>query len=100
MLCRVVRQTLTDVSEVRTAIHHRGDDDRGSKYLCNVGQPLPTTRRNIPEDNHLHTCRRENLKSHNIKYASWNKLKDENKLRIDKDVKVAVSYLKSASAFA
>jgi hypothetical protein len=23
-----------------------------------------TTRRNIPEDSHLHTCRRENLKSH------------------------------------
>jgi hypothetical protein len=25
-----------------------------------------TTRRNIPEDSHLHTCSRENLKSHDI----------------------------------
>jgi hypothetical protein len=25
-----------------------------------------TTRRNNPEDSHLHTCRRENLKSHII----------------------------------
>jgi hypothetical protein len=27
-----------------------------------------TTRRNNPEDSHLHTCRRENLKSHNMNY--------------------------------
>jgi transcriptional regulator of met regulon len=26
-----------------------------------------TTRRNIPEDSHLHTRRRENLKSHDVK---------------------------------
>jgi hypothetical protein len=26
-----------------------------------------STRRNIPEDNHIHTRRRENLKSHDLK---------------------------------
>jgi hypothetical protein len=32
-----------------------------SETLVNFYQ---ATRRNIPEDSHLHTCRRENLKSH------------------------------------
>jgi hypothetical protein len=36
-------------------LHHQGD------------RPDQTTRRNIPEDSHLHTRRRENLKSHLIK---------------------------------
>jgi hypothetical protein len=35
-------------------------DDGGSKHLWNVGQLL---RDYIPEDNHIHTLRRENLKS-------------------------------------
>jgi hypothetical protein len=41
-----------------------------------------TTRRSIPEDSHLHTRRRENLKSHLIKYRptdleSWNMRTDK-----------------------
>jgi hypothetical protein len=32
-----------------------------SETSIKVGQ---TTRHNIPEDDHFHTCRRENLKSH------------------------------------
>jgi hypothetical protein len=41
---------------------HRPDDG-GNKHLWNVGKLL-TTRRNKPEDSHLLTHRRENLKSH------------------------------------
>jgi hypothetical protein len=36
-----------------------------SETLGNFHQ---TTRRNNPQDSHLHTCRRENLKSHNFSY--------------------------------
>jgi hypothetical protein len=35
-------------------------------HLSNVGLFKQTTRRCIPESFHLHTCRRENLKSHNL----------------------------------
>jgi hypothetical protein len=47
-----------------------------------------TTRRNIPEDHHLHTRRRENLKSHIIifvshKYESYSLiLREEYKLKV------------------
>jgi hypothetical protein len=44
-------------------LHYRPDDG-DSKLLLIVGQYLQTTRRNIPEDSHLHIRRRENLKSH------------------------------------
>jgi hypothetical protein len=39
--------------------HHQGDEDSPVKSY-------QTTRRNIPEDSHVHTCRRENLTSHGI----------------------------------
>jgi hypothetical protein len=54
--CR--QQKFTDVSEV----HHPGFLTMKvvTKSSVNFYQ---TTRRNIPEDNHLHTRRRENLKS-------------------------------------
>jgi hypothetical protein len=47
----------------------RGDycdcpNDRGSKYLWNLGQFHKFTRRNVPESSDLQTHRRENLKSH------------------------------------
>jgi hypothetical protein len=48
-------------SLVETGRHFSCPDDGGSKYLWNIGQFLPDY---IPEDSHLHTCRRENLKSH------------------------------------
>jgi hypothetical protein len=35
------------------------------------GNVYQTTRRNIPEDSHLHTSRRENLKSHTVNII-WN----------------------------
>jgi hypothetical protein len=38
-----------------------------SETLVNFSQ---TTRRNNPEDNHLHTRRRENLKSHKRNFIS------------------------------
>jgi hypothetical protein len=38
-------------------------DDGGSKYLWNVGKLYQSTRRYNPDDSHLHTHRRENLKS-------------------------------------
>jgi hypothetical protein len=55
MLCRVVWYTFTDVSEVLTACTIR------AMPLVNVYQ---NTGNNIPEDSHLHTRRRQNLKSH------------------------------------
>jgi hypothetical protein len=39
-------------------------DDEGSKHLWTSANLHQTTRRNNPEDSHLHTRRRENLKSH------------------------------------
>jgi hypothetical protein len=51
MLRRVVWYELTDVSKVLTA----------SKTKVNFYE---TTRRNIPEDSHLHTRRRKNLEFH------------------------------------
>jgi hypothetical protein len=54
-------------------LHHQGDESlialmmeagSSSETAVNVYQ---TTRRNNPEDSHLRTCRRENLKSHNGK---------------------------------
>jgi hypothetical protein len=57
---------LTGVSEVLIASIMRASeclrpDDGGSKHLI-----YQTTRRNVPEDSHLHT-RRENLKSHKLR---------------------------------
>jgi hypothetical protein len=40
--------------------HHQGPDDGGSKDLWNVGKFLPDYN---PEDSHLRTHRRENLKT-------------------------------------
>jgi hypothetical protein len=45
--------------------HHQGDE---SETLVNFYQ---TTRRNNPEGSHLHTCRRENLKSHKFSMCSF-----------------------------
>jgi hypothetical protein len=39
-----------------------------SETSVNVYQ---TARRNIPEDSHFHTCRRENLKFHPYTSSSW-----------------------------
>jgi hypothetical protein len=36
---------------------------RGACYL-HISALMMEARRNNPEDSHLHTCRRENLKSH------------------------------------
>jgi hypothetical protein len=91
MLCRVVWQKLTDVSEVFTTSslgYYRATDylirapdrdilvafwseslwsdrpdDRGSKYLRNVGQFLPEYMAQRSR-RHLHAGCRENLKSH------------------------------------
>jgi hypothetical protein len=46
-------------------LHTHRPDYVGSEHLWNVGQFLRGTRRNIPEDSHLHIRRSENLKSHN-----------------------------------
>jgi hypothetical protein len=51
-----------------TTLHHQGialmmEAPSTSETLVNFYQ---TTRRNIPEDNHLRTHRRENLKSHRL----------------------------------
>jgi hypothetical protein len=54
MLRRVVPQKLSDVSEVRS------DSIIASVTSVNF---CGMSRRNIPEDNHLHDHRRENLKS-------------------------------------
>jgi hypothetical protein len=47
-------------------LHHQGDthhpDDGGSKHLWNIGKLLPGTRSYNPEDSHLRTHCRENLK--------------------------------------
>jgi hypothetical protein len=43
-------------------------DDGGSKRLSKVRNFYQTTRRNIPEDSHLHTRRREIVKSHHFYY--------------------------------
>jgi hypothetical protein len=59
-------------------LHNQGNDEC-SEHLWNVGK-LPytckTTRRNNPEDSHLHTSRSENLKSHEADYIwpIWAKL--------------------------
>jgi hypothetical protein len=50
----------TDVSEVLAAAHRPDDGGSTSETSVNVYQ---TTRRYNPEDSHLHTRRRENLKS-------------------------------------
>jgi hypothetical protein len=56
-------------------ITHQLTQDRpdagGSKYHWNVGK-LRTTRHCNPEDNHLHTHRRENLKSYLENYTVSN----------------------------
>jgi hypothetical protein len=55
---------MTDVSEMVTAsIIEELEAVSTSETSVNIYQ---TTRRNIPEDSHLHTSRRENLKSHQL----------------------------------
>jgi mannose/fructose-specific phosphotransferase system component IIA len=64
MLRRATWQNYNDVSEELVAainITLIMDAVSTSKTSVNFYQ---TTRRNIAEDSHLHTCRRENLKSH------------------------------------
>jgi hypothetical protein len=59
---RVVWYILTVVSEVlTTSIITAMEAVSSSETSVNIYQ---TTRRNIPEDSHLHARRRENLKSH------------------------------------
>jgi hypothetical protein len=76
MLCRVVWQTFTDVSEVLVAAIIRAIT---SETSVNFYQ---TTRRNIPEVSNLHTRHRENLKSHQEKEdrlfydRNWNRRLD------------------------
>jgi hypothetical protein len=63
MLRHVVWDNFTEVSEVFTASINRApmmESVSTSETSVNFYQ---TTRRNIPEDRHLHTRRRENLKS-------------------------------------
>jgi hypothetical protein len=59
---------LTDVLEFHTAfiiiLALTMEAESTSETLISFYQ---TTRRNIPEDSHLHTRRRENLKSHMLK---------------------------------
>jgi hypothetical protein len=64
MLRRVVWYKFTDVSEVLIAsiiIAMMIEAASTSEMLLNLYQ---TTRRNVPQDDHLHTRRRENLNSH------------------------------------
>jgi hypothetical protein len=65
MLLRVVWCKFTEVSEVLAAFIIRAialiEAERISEMSVNFYQ---TTRHNIPEDSHLHTHRREKLKSH------------------------------------
>jgi hypothetical protein len=60
MLHRVVWYKFTEVSEV-LATYRMIEAAISSETSVNLYQ---TTRCNIPEDSHLHTCRRENLKFH------------------------------------
>jgi hypothetical protein len=63
MLRRVVWYILIDVSEELTMsiIREEEEVEIPSETSVNIYQ---TTRRNIPEDNHLHTLRRKSLKVH------------------------------------
>jgi hypothetical protein len=45
--------------------HHERDDGAADTHETSVNF-YQTTTRNIPEDSHLHACRRENLKYHQI----------------------------------
>jgi hypothetical protein len=51
-----------------TSMQHHSDD--GRKILGNVYKLHQTTRRNDPEDSHLHIRRRENLKLHRGIYSA------------------------------
>jgi hypothetical protein len=63
MLRRVVWWKFTDFSEVLTVSIRALTMDAASTFETSVNF-YQTTWRNIPEDSHLHTRRRENLKSH------------------------------------
>jgi hypothetical protein len=68
MLRRVVRFQLTDVSAVvTTSIVRDMSIASTSETSVNLGD---TTWRNIPEDSHVHNCRRENLKFHHCMMVS------------------------------
>jgi hypothetical protein len=66
MLRRVVWYKFTDVSEMfaTSIIKVNRPDDGGSKRLRKSVKFYQTKRSNIPEDSHLRTRCRENLKSH------------------------------------
>jgi hypothetical protein len=65
MFRRVLRQKFADISEVLTASIIRATMEAASTSgtSLNIYQ---TTRRNIPEDSHLHNRRRENLNSYHV----------------------------------
>jgi hypothetical protein len=64
MLRHVVRYKITDVSEVLAAsIITTGLMMEAASTSETSGNFYQTTRRNNPEDSHLHTRRRKNLKS-------------------------------------
>jgi hypothetical protein len=49
-------------------LHHRPDD--GGTSISEISENVyQTTRRNNPEDSHVHNLRRENLKYHELKYV-------------------------------
>jgi hypothetical protein len=60
MLRRVFWWKLTDISEILATVIM----EAASSSKTSVNFYHQTTLRNIPEDSHLHTRRRENLKSH------------------------------------
>jgi hypothetical protein len=67
----LITDVLASTAEIRITsvsfqLHRPDDGDTTSETSVNVYQ---TTRRNIPEDSHLHTRRRENLKSHLLIYC-------------------------------
>jgi Na+/melibiose symporter-like transporter len=63
---------LTDVSEVLTASIIRAIMIGAVSISEMLVSFYNITRRNIPEDSHLHTRRRENLKSHQDNYENKN----------------------------
>jgi hypothetical protein len=64
MLRRVAWLKFTDVSEVFAAAITGAGCSKHPEFWVNVYQ---TTRRNIPEDNHLHILLRDNLESHLVR---------------------------------
>jgi hypothetical protein len=64
LLSRVVWYKFTDVSELSAAMVSIALTVEAASISETSANLYQTTRRNNPEDSHLHTCRRENLRSH------------------------------------